>query len=187
MKKCILFIAITLCSLSFSIAQEKLNINTSKSNIKWSCDYAFYFGGHYGDVKFKEGYFIKTNETITGGEFIIDLNTITNTDIEDQKGNTSLVEHIKNEDFFEVNKFPEAKIVITNTRYHDKTSFKGYGVMTIKGISKPVEFQAKLDYKTKTMTTRFKIDRTLWGIVYGSSLKDKGISDAIGFEVSVSL
>ena len=187
MKKCILFITITLCSMCFSIAQEKLNINTTKSNIKWSCDYAFYFGGHYGDVKFKEGHFIKTNETITGGEFIVDLNTITNTDIEDERGNKSLVKHIKNEDFFEVNKFPEAKIVITKTRYHNQRSFKGYAIMTIKGISQPIEFQAELDFDTKTMTTKFKIDRTLWGIIYGSSLKDKGISDAIGFEVSINI
>ena len=37
------------------------------------------------------------------------------------------------------------------------------------------------------MTTKFKIDRTLWGINYNSKLKDQAISDAIGFEVKLSL
>lgn len=43
------------------------------------------------------------------------------------------------------------------------------------------------------MTTKFKIDRTLWNIIYGSKsntsekAKNSIISDAIGFEVSFGL
>ena len=42
------------------------------------------------------------------------------------------------------------------------------------------------------MITKFKIDRTLWGITFNSKevegkLKDGLISDAIGFEVLISL
>lgn len=56
----------------------------------------------------------------------------------------------------------------------------------------PITFQAKVDYKKKEMTTRFKIDRTLWNITYNSKevsgkLKDELISDAIGFEVTLNL
>ena len=42
----------------------------------------FSFINHFGFVQFKNGYFIKTNHKITGGEFIIDLNSITTTDMD---------------------------------------------------------------------------------------------------------
>ena len=76
MKKILLnFLFVFTLSMTIN-EQEQLNINTSKSNIKWSCDYAFYFGGHFGEVKFKDGYFIKTLGKITSGEFTINLNSI---------------------------------------------------------------------------------------------------------------
>jgi len=191
-KKQIILLAFTLFSIAFSNAQEKLfdqeklPINTAKSEIKWSCDYSFYFNGHFGFVKFKEGHFVKTDETITGGTFIIDLNTIMATDME-KDGNEGLTEHLKDPDFFDVKKYPTATLTITNTRYHDATHFEAKANMTIKGVTLPVKFQAEVNYETKTMTTKFKIDRTRWGINYNSKLKDSAISDAIGFEVTLSL
>jgi len=178
---CIAFLAIAQIN-----AQEQLPINTSKSEIKWSCDYTFYFNGHYGFVNFQEGYFIKANDKITGGSFIIDLNTIQATDM-DEKGNESLTDHLKDSDFFEVKKYPKATLVITKIRYHDTTSFEARADLTFKGITKPIKFQATLNYEAKTMTTKFKIDRTRWGINYNSNVKDSAISDAIGFEVLLSL
>lgn len=191
MKKSILLLVFTMCSFILN-AQERLEIDTSKSVIKWSADYAFYFNGHYGTIAFKEGYFIKTNKVITGGEFIIDINTIKNLDIENEEGNESLVDHLKNEDFFDVKKFPTSKLVITQVKYQDSTHLKIYANLTIKGITIPIDFQAEVDYNKEQMTTKFKIDRTRWNINYNSKeiegkLKDGIISDAIGFEVKLSL
>ena len=186
MKKYILVIAVILFSVTFSSAQEQLPINVSKSEIKWSCDYSFYFSGHFGIVKFKEGYFIKTDGMISGGIFTIDLNTLMATDMEEE-GNQGLTDHFKDADFFEVKKYPTATLAITNIRYHDPTHFEATADMTIKGVTLPVKFQAEVDFEKATMTTKFKIDRTLWGISYNSKLKDNAISEAIGFEVKLSL
>lgn len=192
MKKYILVFAFALCSVAFSNAQEdlygqeQLPIHTSKSEIKWSCDYSFYFSGHFGIVKFKEGHFTKADGKITGGTFVIDLNTLAATDL-NEEGNESLSNHLKDADFFEVNTYPTAILVITSIRYHDATHFEATANLTIKGITNPIKFQAELDFEKKAMTTKFKIDRTLWGITYNSKLKDKAISDAIGFEVNIVL
>ena len=187
MKKSILLIAITILSINFSFSQEKLPINIYKSTIKWIGEYTFYFGGHDGFINFKEGYFIKQNTVITGGEFIIDMNSITNTDIEEKEGKEGLVDHLKNEDFFDVKKYPLAKLVITKVEYNDKTSARLEANLTLKGITKSINFQAKFDYKEKEMTTRFKIDRKKWNVNYESKFKDGAISDAIGFEVSIKI
>lgn len=184
MKKLICCIAFF--SMAFVKAQELLPINTSKSEIKWSCDYSFYFNGHYGIVQFQEGYFIKSGDVITGGNFIINLNTLVAQDMKEE-GNQNLTEHLKDPDFFDVKKYPTATLVITTIHYHDATHFEASANMTIKGITQPVKFQAEVNFEKAQMTTKFKIDRTLWGINYNSKLKDNAISDAIGFEVKLSL
>ncbi|WP_298417784.1 YceI family protein [uncultured Kordia sp.] len=185
MKKYILLFVVFTTFITVN-AQDMLPINTSKSDIKWSCDYSFYFSGHYGFVKFKQGYFTKTNDKITSGSFTIDLNTIQATDME-ADGNKGLTNHLKDPDFFEVVKYPTATLVITAISYHDATSFEAKADLTIKGITQPIKFQAELDFEKKTMKTKFKIDRTRWGISYNSKLKDNAISDAIGFDVTLSL
>ena len=198
MKKRTLLIVLGICSV-LSYAQtsshnieEKLNIDISKSEIKWSGEYAFYYGGHDGIITFKEGYFIKKNGAISGGEFIIDMNSIKSLDMDNEEARTDLDKHLKNEDFFDVEKFPIAKLVITNVSYHDAVHLKIYADLTIKDVTLPINFEARVVYETKQLKTRFKIDRTLWNINYKSKelagkLKDGLISDAIGFEVKLSL
>ena len=179
-------------TINLNAQNEKLPIDTSKSEINWTGEYAFYFGGHEGTIDFKEGHFIKTGDLITGGEFIIDMTSISSTDIDDPKGRKSLDDHLKNEDFFEVNNFSEAKLTITYVEYETSQKIKVNANLTIKGITKPINFRADLDFNKKQMKTKFKIDRTLWGITFNSKevegkLKDGLISDAIGFEALIVL
>lgn len=187
MKTRILLLALSFCLSTTISAQEKLQINTSKSNLKWYGEYTFYFGGHDGTIDFKEGYFIKTNDVITGGEFIIDMHTIKCDDIKQAKGNASLVKHLKDPDFFDVENYATAILVITSVEYYPDNALKVFADLTIKGITLPISFNANVDYNEKEMTTKFKIDRQRWGIDYNSSVRDSAISDAIGFEVKLSL
>lgn len=174
-----------LCSLH-AYAQETLPINTSKSEIKWSCDYSFYFSGHFGFVNFKEGYFLKNEGKIVGGNFTIDLHSIQATDM-GEEGNKNLTAHLKDPDFFDVKVYPTATIVIQEVSYLESKKIRVRADLTIKGITETIKFDADLDFDAKTMKTRFKIDRTRWGINYNSKVKDSAISDAIGFEVLISL
>ena len=162
---------------------QKVKLNLSTSSIHWYGYYLFYFGGHDGTVQFKEGVFIHDNGKLTGGSFTIDMTTISSTDIESKEGRDNLDEHLKNEDFFETNKHPLAKIDITEVYYETETRVKIYANMTIKGVTKPVNLRADIDIPNKKITTKFKIDRTRWGIKYNHDVKDSAISDAIGFEV----
>ena len=106
MKKIIITIICITCLSTINNAQEKLHININKSTIKWIGELTFHFGGHDGYINFKEGYFIKSKDVITGGEFIIDMNSITNSDIKEKRGKDSLVKHLMESDFFDVEKHP---------------------------------------------------------------------------------
>lgn len=181
-------IFILMCAFSFSVsAQEQLPIDTSKSQIQWLGEYTFYFGGHDGYIQFKEGHFIKNNDVLTGGEFIIDMNSMTNNDIDDEEGKEGLINHLKDPDFFDVSKYPLAKLVITKVTYESDTLLVINANMTIKDQTHPVQFRADADYDNKQLHTKFKIDRRKWNVNYTSKLRDGAISDAIGFVVTLSL
>lgn len=192
MKNRILFITITICSIIYSYAQEQLHIEPLKSELKWFGVDVLNVGGHHGIVHFKKGHFIKTNNKITGGSFILDMNTIASIEKNGVDYDNQLVNHLKNEDFFDVKKFSTAKLVIMDTNYYDATHLLVMANLTIKEITLPIKFQAEVDFQNQQMTTKFEIDRTRWGITYESQtysvrLKDKAISDMIDFEVKLSL
>ena len=168
MKKIIIALICSICLTNISNAQEKLNIDISKSTIKWYGELTFHFGSHDGFINFKEGYFIKTDNVITGGEFIIDMNSITNTDIKQQEGKDNLVKHLKDPEFFDVKKFPVAKLKITSIEYFEDESMRIKANFTLKGITKPIQFNATPNYKEKSLHTKFKLDRRKWNVNYKS-------------------
>lgn len=102
MKKGILLFYI-LCSVGLARAQEEIKMDTSESLIKWTGSNLFKFNKHHGTVNFKSGVIIKDKDSLSGGRFEIDMNSIRNTD---GKYNEMLVWHLKNEDFFKRRTLP---------------------------------------------------------------------------------
>ncbi len=179
-----------ICFLSFCCAfkaQQKLPINLEKSTIQWIGEYTFYFGGHEGTINLLDGYFIKTNEKISGGKFTVDMTSLRSTDIDKEEARKNLDDHLKAPDFFDVKKYPKAYLNITKVDYHENNTVRMEADFTIKGITKSINFRATLDYKNRTLKTKFKIDRRRWNVNYTSKMRDGAISDAIGFIVEISL
>tara|TARA_R110001592_G_scaffold40359_5_gene132599 strand:- start:4502 stop:5101 length:600 start_codon:yes stop_codon:yes gene_type:complete len=194
-------IIITLLLITgFSIttkAQKETTIDLQKSTVRWFGAYSFDFGGHEGVVKIKEGKVSTTDGQITNGLFVMDMNTIANTDGDYSQ---DLVDHLKSEDFFEVNKYPTAKFVISNVKYHDPNNTKDsdqvyirvHGNLTIKSTTLPMWFEAEINPDNTLIEGKFRIDRTLYGVNYkskglGASIKDGIISDAIEFRIALRL
>ena len=128
--------------------------------------------------------------TLVGGQFSIDMTSITCTDLKPEEGGDKLVGHLKNKDFFNVEKFPLATITITRAVKGDGNSYKILADLTIKGIKHPVTFPAKVTINglNFSATAKIKIDRTKWGIEYKSgnffeNLGDYLIKDEIEFDV----
>jgi polyisoprenoid-binding protein YceI len=189
--KNIILILVIVGSILSTNAQKKLKIDTSKSVIKWTGSNLFKFNKHYGTVKFTSGEIIFKNDSITGGHFKIDMNTIINTD---GKYNKMLVWHLKNEDFFNVEKYPKAELKIRSIKYSEDTQIEVEANLTIKDSTQTVNYKAILENSNDTMVLKsnFIIDRTRWGVNYESksllgSLKDDIISDAIEFEVTLTI
>ncbi|UJH68979.1 YceI family protein [Allomuricauda sp. SCSIO 65647] len=188
MKK-IIILLVSISTISIAQGQGNTKIDTAKSVIKWRGSNLFKFNEHYGTVKFLSGKMSIKGDSITGGKFVADMNSIMNTD---GKYNEMLVSHLKHQDFFDVEKYPTARLEIGNIKHEDDGQLEIEALLTIKGISKPIKFRSTIE-KRPDMTllkSKFILDRTRWGISYESkgllgSVKDEIISDAIEFEVIV--
>ncbi len=179
-------------------SSSKLGINTAESKVNWLGKKPT--GEHTGYVKLSDGEILLDKNEIKGGSFVIDFNTITNTDLKDEGMNARLVGHLKSADFFDVAKYPTAKFAITRiTKLSGtaagaaKATHNIEGDLTIKGITKKISFDASINLlngKLTASTSAFTIDRTQWGVNYQSKsvfaeLKDQFIYDDMTLSIEL--
>lgn len=179
-------IAIALLVVISTAATAQLKkIDASKSTITWIGKKVT--GQHNGTVALKDGNLIFKGKKLTGGNFTVDMPTLTSTDLTgDYLG--KLNGHLKSEDFFGTEKYPTSKLVFKKITAKPNGVYTVTADLTIKDATAPVTFD--LTVKGTTATTTLKIDRTKYGIKYGSgsffeNLGDKTIND--DFELTVSL
>ena len=138
---------------------------------------------HNGDVQITSGEVTVTDGMISGGTFEIDMTTIDTTDLKEDEVD-GMDEHLYGEDFFDVEKYPTAMLVITDVSWDTVTAD-----LTIKGQTHPVTFD--VDMQGNKAMASFEIDRTVRGIMYSSpsladAIKDKAINDEIEFDVTLT-
>ncbi len=165
-------------------------VDVEKSSITWVGKKVT--GKHNGTIKLKDASLVMEEGMLKGGTFIIDMTTITNDDMDgNMKG--KLEGHLKSADFFNVEEFPTATLELTNVVSRGTAgSYKVIGDLTIKGITKPVKFNAQIGEEDgmKMATANIVVDRSEYDVRYGSgsffdNLGDKTIYDE--FELNVKL
>lgn len=178
MKTTTYFLAFILVISSFGLFAQTKKINTEKSSISWL---GKKIGGqHEGLIKLKNGGLEEKDNKIISGNFVIDMTSITNTDLSDDGYNKKLVGHLKSDDFFGVEKFPTAALKITESTTFTNGKAKLTGSLTIKGKAESISFDV-VKNKNYYIAT-IEIDRSKYNVKYGStsffdSLGDKAIDD----------
>jgi polyisoprenoid-binding protein YceI len=122
--------------------------------------------------------------------------SITDIDLKDAEYNKKLLNHLKSDDFFNVEKFPTAVLKIKNAKSVEGFTGPTYEItadLTIKGKTNEVKFPAMIQTKDgkTTATANITIDRTKWDIKYGSGkfftgLGDKVINDEFKLDVALA-
>lgn len=158
-------------------------------------------GTHNGTVNVSQGNVVVDGGSVVGGTFTLDMNSISVLDLQgDDKA--YLESHLKGmgddnaDDFFNVKKYPTATYEITKvTKKTGDANANSliYGNLTMRDVTKSVAFAANVnvaDGKVQVSTPQFKLDRTQWGIKYGSpsffeGLKDKAINNDIGLKINL--
>ena len=193
MKKGLLFMMAAVAFVAFSfttVIVKTLKADVSKSEITWEASKVT--GKHNGTVALKSGNLEMTDGVLTGGNFEVDMTSLVVTDLEGEwKG--KLEGHLKSEDFFSIEKFPTAKLIITKVAPKGTPGdYKVYGDLTIKETTEPIIFYTNVSEEMgKTVATAdLEIDRSKYNVKYGSGsffagLGDKTIYDEFNLQVKL--
>ncbi len=177
-------------SISLHIGSEKYSaIDKKQSVVTWKGSNIIGSNSHTGYVSLSKGELKIENGQLSGGIAEIDMNTIQD---EKHQSNNGLVEHLKEPDFFDVKKFPFSIFIISELEPINTEENRVKGNLTIKGITRPVAFPARIETKNGIvkMSGKLVIDRTKWDIRYKSRkffdvVADQAISDSIEFNIKI--
>ncbi len=162
-------------------------VDTGASTLAWKANKVL--AGHTGLVAIKSGELMISNGQLAPSEIVIDMATITS-----DEGIDPLVKHLKSADFFNVEEYPEARLAIKSSTLGDGPGeYIVSGDLTIKGITRPIDFRAQANMEENRLLARAEIiiDRTNWDIKYRSGkffqdLGDNLISDEVSFVINLS-
>lgn len=106
-------------------------------------------------------------------------------------------EHLRNSDFFEVEKFPELLFSSTRVEKADDETFVLHGNFTMKGITKPIKLNVEYSGATKDpwgneragFVITGKIKRSEFGVTFNTVLETGGLalSDEVKIHSEVQL
>jgi len=138
-------------------------------------------GSHDGGFKNFTGSFTVADGQLVGTDHhvVIDMNSI-------WSDNEKLTAHLKNEDFFDVEKHPESKFQLTSVKETGEGSYEVSGNLTMTGNTRNITFPATAtigDGKAK-IHAKFDINRKDWGIVY-AGMADDLIRDQVVIELKL--
>jgi polyisoprenoid-binding protein YceI len=187
MFKNLLIASVALASVTAFAKTDKVEIDSAASKLTYVGKKVT--GQHTGEVKIGSGYLNFEKNALKGGEVVIDMTTITNTDIADQEYHKKFIDHMNSADFFDTANSKTATIVFKNVKKVKGDNYKITGDLTIKGKTAPVTFDA-IANKDKA-NAKVVFDRTKYDIKYGSgkffeNLGDKMINDSVELDVQLA-
>mgnify|MGYP003962385481 CR=1 FL=1 len=166
---------------------KEMSINPEESSIHWLAKKVT--GQHDGTIKITSGSLTMQNDLISGGNFEVDMTSIFVSDLNGEY-KQKLEGHLKSDDFFSVDKFPKANLLIKETRQKMPNHYEINADLTIKGKTHPITFAAVVTSKELSFSAiaNIKIDRTKWDVTYNSgnffeNLGDYLIKDEIEFDI----
>lgn len=179
-------IALLVAVGSFTATAQEKKVDVKASKINWVGKKVT--GQHEGTIDLSSGVLIFKSNKLVGGNFTVDMNSISTTDLKAGQGKEKLDGHLKADDFFGTEKYPTAKLVFKSIGKKSANVYTVTADLTIKDVTNPVKFEITVN--KNNATAALKVDRTKYGIKYGSGsffdgLGDKAIYDE--FELNVDL
>jgi polyisoprenoid-binding protein YceI len=196
MKKVIILFMLTVGSgyVLSQGTQTTYLLSKDESVLYWKAYYVI-SGGHEGTMHFFSGKITTTPDRQLKGEFVLDMNSIENTDINPKEDGDGLEEHLRSDDFFSTLFYTKGFFSILKTEALAKPDqFAVTGFLTLKALTHQISFPATIRTEKDVMKVKAEItiDRTKWGINYNSKtifgdLKDGVISDNIDIRLDLTL
>lgn len=131
---------------------------------------------HWGRIPITSGHLDVKDGQIQGGEFVLSVADILCDDLAGNPYHDVLIAHLRSDDFFDTAQYPEARLKITEASLipgapQGSQNLHITADLTLRGITAPVSFSlaAGMDDDHRCVAqAAFSIDRTRWGVLYGS-------------------
>jgi polyisoprenoid-binding protein YceI len=152
-------------------------MNLEKSKIDWIATEMRGAKRRTGIISFKDGFFLFKESEIVGGNFTVDMESMDVTDvpIHEKIARKNLLDHLKSDDFLNVVNYPISTMKLTNVQKIKNDSLKISGNLTIREVTKNIEFFAY--HKDGMFRANFTFNRLDWNIAYEGSWADKTLVD----------
>lgn len=164
------------------LSAQDYKVNTAKTVVNWEGSKVV-ASSHEGTIQVKSGNLLLKAGLIVSGKVVVDMTTINDTDLEGAM-KEKLEGHLMSDDFFGVDNFPEASLVVKESVKIDDSNLRVVADLTIKGRTHPVTFKSsvKNDNGNLLFEGIIDVDRSLYDVRYGSgkffeNLGDKAIND----------
>ncbi len=149
-------------------------LDTETSVVRWTGRNLF--NHHQGTLKLSGGHIEVQNGLLQSARFTLDMNSIACEDLVDTAYNAMLIRHLRDDDFFAVDRFPTAEFVCDRADplpacTPGTPNYTLHGTMTLRGVTQPLSFPAVIaaaDADHLTGQAQFELDRTQFGSHYGS-------------------
>jgi len=154
--------------------QGRTEVDLDASELQWTGRNLM--NRHFGVLQFDRAHLEFDSNRLTGGAFRLDWSTLHCIDLQDAPLHNVLLAHLRDHDFFDVDAYPAPRAVITRveTREHASPGTPDLHLdceLEMKGIRRPVAFDATSGrdaFGRFALQGCFQIDRTEWGVRYGS-------------------
>lgn len=160
-----LLLAATFGMIAF--ASESHKIKTDKSTVEYVGKKES--GEHRGNFNIKEGHLDMDGDKITGGSFVIDLTSVTCTDMQGEWGE-KFVQHLKAADFLNIELSATATLTIKSSEAKGAHKHHITAELEFRGVTKTITFDAEIKDHKATATIDF--EQALWGITYSGKADD---------------
>ena len=181
-KLIILSLVVLMIGSAFTSNASDYTIDKSASSLKWLAKKVT--GQHTGGISYSSGSLTVKSGVISGGSFVVDMKSITDEDITNADMKGKLLGHLSSDDFFSVAKFPESTLVVKKVSVVSGNDYHFVADLTIKGVTNPVEFNANVTVSGKQVSANgvITVNRTLYGIKYGSGSFFQGLGDKVIYD-----
>ncbi|SHF20922.1 YceI family protein [Chryseobacterium vrystaatense] len=172
---------------------NQYTLDTLNSKVEWKGYKVFKSEStsHFGTIKFESGDVTVKDGKLESGKFVADMNSLTSVDLKDDAEQLGKLNgHLKSGDFFEVEKFPTASFEVTKVTPATEGDYNTLldGNLTIKGISKPVQFKANVSVKNGEVSVATEpkdIKREEFGVKFQAPAENGVIKDEVTLQINV--
>ena len=168
-------------------------LDTLNSKIEWKGYKVFKSENtsHFGTITFESGDLTVKDGKLESGKFVASMNSLTATDLKDDaEMQAKLDGHLKADDFFDVANFPTASYEITKVTENASGDYNTTleGNMTIKGITKPVKFNANVTVNNGEVTIATEptdVNREEYGVKFQAPAENGVVKNEITLQISI--